>query len=226
MIRLENVKKVYKGDMFETVALEGVSFEIADGSFVAIMGESGSGKTTLMNVIGAIDKPTEGKIYIDDVDIAHSPQKVVDMVRKKNMCFVFQHFALMSQYTVFENIESPLTARNINKTERKKIVLEVAKELGIDDLLRKYPNQISGGQRQRTAIARAMAADCRIIFADEPTGALDHDNSVNIMDIFKTLNEKGKTIIVITHDKNVADYADTIIKLSDGRVEGVANEFK
>lgn len=222
MIKLENVKKIYKGDMFETLALDDVSLQIDDGAFVAVMGESGSGKTTLLNIIGAIDTPTEGRVIIDNVDITHEKQKNVDKIRKENICFVFQHFALMSQYTVFENIESPLIARGIHKSERKKIVYERAKELGIDELLRKYPNQLSGGQRQRVAIARALAADCKIILADEPTGALDHDNSDNIMDIFKKINELGKTIIVITHDEKVANCADRIINLVDGKIAAFA----
>lgn len=218
MIRLEHVSKIYKGDMYVTKALDNVSCHIDKGEFIAIMGPSGAGKTTLLNIIGGIDRPSAGNVIIGGEDISDAPDKVVDEIRRDNMCFIFQHFALMSQYMIYENIESPLLARGVKKSARKERIQEVAGEVGIENLLFKYPNQLSGGQRQRAALARAMAADCRIVLADEPTGALDEDNSHKVMEILRHMHDQEKTIIVITHDEKVAECADREIYLENGKI--------
>lgn len=218
MITLENVTKIYKGDLFETVALQNVSLKIDQGEMIAIMGESGSGKTTLLNILGGMDALTSGEYYLHDFAVHNCKPSDLDVVRKKYISFIFQHFALMEEYDVYENIEAPLIARNIKKSERKKRIKEVVVKLGIEDLIDKFPCQISGGQKQRVAFARAIVTDCPIILADEPTGALDEENTENIIKLFENLHREGKTIILITHDSRVASHAQKIIEIKDGRV--------
>ncbi len=218
MLTLENVTKIYKGDLFETKALQDVSLKVNQGEFVAIMGESGSGKTTLLNIIGGMDVLSSGKYYLQDVPVHECKAEKLDKLRKQYISFIFQHFALMEEYNVFENIEAPLLARNVRKSVRKKMIKEWAEKLGIEELLDKYPSQISGGQKQRVAFARALVVDSPIILADEPTGALDEDNTKKVMDLFRSLHSDGKTIILITHDNKVADYAERIIEIRDGKV--------
>lgn len=220
MIRGQGIFKTYKGELYETHALQDVSFHVAEGEFVAIMGESGSGKSTLLHIIGCMDRATEGSLYIDGVDTQKLKAKVLDKLRKEKINFVFQHFALMEEYSIYENLESPLIARNIRKGKRKEIILEAVEKLGIQELVDKYPTQISGGQRQRVAIARAMITDTPLILADEPTGALDEENTRNVMALFEEMHKAGKTIVLITHDKKVAQYADRILVLRDGRLQG------
>lgn len=220
MIRGQGIFKTYKGELYETHALQDVSFHVAEGEFVAIMGESGSGKSTLLHIIGCMDRATEGSLYIDGVDTQKLKAKALDKLRKEKINFVFQHFALMEEYSIYENLESPLIARNIRKGKRKEIILEAVEKLGIQELVDKYPTQISGGQRQRVAIARAMITDTPLILADEPTGALDEENTRNVMALFEEMHKAGKTIVLITHDKKVAQYADRILVLRDGRLQG------
>lgn len=219
MIKLENATKVFKGDSFETIALNDISLTIEEGEFVAVMGKSGSGKTTLLNIIGCMDNLSEGSYLLDDKDVSRYGSYKLDKMRKEKISFVFQSYALMQQYTVYENIELPLNARNIGYKEKKKRIRLVMEQLGITDLAKKYPRQISGGEQQRTAIARAIVADCNYILADEPTGALDGINSKELMDIFTSLNKEGKTIIMVTHDSEVASYAQRIINLEDGNIK-------
>lgn len=220
MIRGQGIFKTYKGELYETHALQDASFHVAEGEFVAIMGESGSGKSTLLHIIGCMDRATEGSLYIDGVDTQKLKAKALDKLRKEKINFVFQHFALMEEYSIYENLESPLIARNIRKGKRKEIILEAVEKLGIQELVDKYPTQISGGQRQRVAIARAMITDTPLILADEPTGALDEENTRNVMALFEEMHKAGKTIVLITHDKKVAQYADRILVLRDGRLQG------
>lgn len=219
MIKIRRVSKTYKGDSFTTLALDDVSFEIKDGEFLVIKGVSGSGKSTLLKIIGGMSDADAGEIYYDDTDILKLPPKQLDVFRKNNISFIFQHFALMDKYTVYENLEAPLLARNVKKKERKNKIENIAAILDIKDILFKTPVQISGGQRQRTAIGRALIVDSEIILADEPTGALDKENTERVMDILNNINKKGKTIVVITHDDFVASYADRVIMLSDGKME-------
>lgn len=218
MIRVKHVTKVYKGDYFETKALDAVSFEVADGAFVGILGESGSGKTTLLNLLGGMDRATSGEILYADTDIEGFSAMEMDRFRKKNIAFVFQNFALMNEFSVYENLEAALLARNYKKKDRKQIIGDVLERFGITELQYKYPGQISGGQKQRVAIARAVIMDCPYILADEPTGALDEENTRCVMELFKDLNKSGKTIIVITHDDVVAEYVDCLLTIRDGKL--------
>ncbi|MCI8410270.1 MAG: ABC transporter ATP-binding protein [Lachnospiraceae bacterium] len=220
LIELKNVSKEYKMDSGETgtKALNDVSLVIHKGEFVAIMGTSGSGKSTLLNMIGAMDDMTSGEYYFNGKIIDNKNNREIYLFRKEHISFVFQNFALMDHYTVFENAELPLRAKNISKKQRKKIVMEQLKKLGIEELAEKMPRQLSGGQQQRCAIARALASGNDVILADEPTGALDSQNSKEIMEIFKELNKEGKTIIIVTHDENVARETQRIIKIEDGKI--------
>ena len=214
MIELKNVTKVYKGDTYETYALKNLSLNIEDGEFVAIMGRSGSGKTTLLNIIGCMDSASQGTVIIDDIDISNASAHKLDVVRRNKISFIFQNYALMQQYSVYENIELPLNARNIKGQKKRTAIKDIMNKLGISELAKKYPNQISGGEQQRTAIARAFVSDTKYILADEPTGALDYENAIELMKLIKELHQAGKTIIMVTHDSQIASYADRVVELS------------
>lgn len=218
MIRLENISKKYKFSDTETNALTNVSLVIESGEFVAIMGASGSGKSTLLNIIGCMDTATSGKYHLSDMDVFELKSKELCKIRNEKITFVFQNFALLEKYTAYENIELPLVNRRVSAKDRRKKVSEVAKQLGIETQLRKLPKQMSGGQQQRVALARALVSGADVILADEPTGALDHKTGIELMKILKELNDKGKTIIIVTHDPAVAEYAERIITISDGRI--------
>ncbi len=201
-----------------TQALKGISLEIERGSLVSITGASGSGKTTLLNIIGCMDIPTAGRYVCDKTEVSALKAGEVEKFRKENISFVFQQFALLDDYTVFENVELPLRVKNLPKKERKRQIREVLAKFGIAELEKKYPTQISGGQQQRCAIARAVAAGTDIILADEPTGALDSKTSSEISSLLKELNRSGKTVIIVTHDMKIAEQADRIIRIEDGRI--------
>jgi len=218
MIKLENVKKVYNTRGIATNALDGVNLTIEDKEMVAIIGPSGSGKTTLLNIIGCMDTATEGSCKINNVDINKLKGIKLDNFRKNNISFVFQHFALLENYTVLENVEMPLLCKNKAKRVRRKAALENLKKLEIEELKNKYPNEISGGQRQRCAIARALTSNNSIILADEPTGALDQNTGKEVIELLKDINDAGTTVIIVTHDMNVAKQADRIIQIVDGKI--------
>ena len=219
MIRLENISKEYKVDKQKIRVLNNINLEIKDNEFIAIMGASGSGKTTLLNIIGCMDKASYGTYYLDDRLVSSLNDNELSDIRTKKITFVFQNFALMDKYTAYENIELPLVAKKVKKKERKQKILEVAKQLGIENQLNKLPAQMSGGQQQRIAIARSLVSGANIILADEPTGALDNRNGIELMEILKELNELGKTIVLVTHDVEIAKYAKKIIYIKDGRIE-------
>lgn len=219
MIKLKNITKEYKIEKEKIKVLENINIEICDKDFIAIMGASGSGKTTLLNIIGCMDRSTDGEYYLDNKLVSSLDDKELSEIRGTRITFIFQNFALMEKYTAYENIELPLIVKKVKKTERKRKVLEVAKQLGIDNQLNKLPRQMSGGQQQRIAITRSLVSGADIILADEPTGALDNKNGIELMDILKELNELGKTIILVTHDKNIAKYAKKVIYIKDGRIE-------
>lgn len=218
MIRLKNISKRYLLGEVITNALNNVSLTIADGEFAAIMGTSGSGKSTLLNIIGCMDVPTSGEYHLDDRLVSELKSKELSEIRNKKISFVFQNFALMEKYTAYENIELPLINGRVPAKKRQTKVREAASRLGIEDQLRKLPKQMSGGQQQRVAIARALASGAEIILADEPTGALDKKTGAEVMEILKELNSEGKTIVIVTHDPIIAERADRIITISDGRI--------
>ncbi len=219
MIKLNGIRKIYKTGDVETHALNGIDLEIKDGEFVSIVGASGSGKSTLLNILGGMDTATEGTYTFDDVDVTKLSQKDLHLFRKDNVSFIFQSFALMPHYTVYENVEIPLLAKNVAKKDRKNIIMEKLTALGIDHLAKKLPSQISGGEQQRCAIARALVAGGKLILADEPTGALDKNTGQAIMDALVENHKNGKTLVVITHDENVASRAERIIRIEDGKVK-------
>lgn len=218
MIRLEHVSKNYGKDKAITQALKDVSVDINDGEMVAIMGTSGSGKSTMLNIIGMMDNVTSGKYILNGEDVCALKPGKKDELRNNNISFIFQNFALLEDYSVYENVELPLVNGRVPRKERKKVVLDALKKMGIEKLEKKYPSKISGGQQQRCAIARALVSGNNIILADEPTGALDSTTSKEIMQEFKKLNDEGKTIIIVTHDINVANECERIINISDGRI--------
>lgn len=215
-IELQQATKKYKTKEVETLALDGLSLSIEKGEMTAIMGTSGSGKTTLLNILGAMDRLTEGKYIFDGEEVSSYNQKALHQFRKEKMGFIFQNFELMSRYNVYENVEMPLLVRNVK--DRKKVVLARLSELGIEELKNKFPSQLSGGQKQRVAIARALAADTEVILADEPTGALDHNTGVHVIELLKEINRNGKTVLVVTHDRGIAESCGRIIKIEDGKV--------
>lgn len=218
MITLEHITKIYGKGESATTALSDVSLKIDQGEMVAIMGTSGSGKSTLLNMIGCMDWFDDGKYYFKEEEVHKLKGQRLHEFRKKHIGFVFQQFALMNSYTVYENVELPLCIQNVPRKERKKRVLQALEQMGIANLAKKMPTRISGGQQQRCAIARALASQNEVILADEPTGALDKNTSKEIMDILQGLNEKGKTMIVVTHDSSVAERTKRIVRMEDGKI--------
>ena len=218
LIELTSLYKEYHNDDVVTPALNDINLKIELGEFVAIMGASGSGKTTLLNMIGCMDAPTKGSYYFDGQDMGNANEKIRASVRGKKISFVFQNFALIPEYTVGENVEIPLMKRKLTKKERQECVKNALKLASIPELANKKPMHISGGQKQRFAIARAVACGSEVILADEPTGALDSKTGFEIMQLFTELNQQGKTIVLITHDKKVASYAKRLISIEDGRI--------
>lgn len=218
MIRMVNVSKTYDSDGVMTEALRGISLEIHDGEYVAVMGASGSGKSTLLNIIGGMDSVTGGEYYYNDLKVHEMSHSKLHIFRRDFVSFVFQNFELMKYYTVAENVEMPLLSKRMSSAQRKKTVKESLELLGISELAKKCPSHISGGQQQRCAIARALCSGNELLLADEPTGSLDQNTGNGIMDIFDRLNEMGRTVILITHDPNVAARAKRVIKISDGQI--------
>jgi len=221
VIKLVDVKKVYRASSVTTWALRGVNLEVRKGDYVAIMGPSGSGKTTLLNIIGLLDRPTSGKVIIDGRDISRLSSKEVSRLRNYKIGFVFQMFNLVNRLTVLENIELPLVPRGVPRPFRVKLVKEALLKVGGEiSWLLKRPNQLSGGQQQRVAIARAIVTNPAILLADEPTGNLDRKSAKQVVQTFMKLNESGQTIIVVTHDPEVANCCRKILLIRDGRIIG------
>ena len=226
MIKVTNLSKVFRTEEIETVALNGVSFEIKECEFVAIMGPSGCGKSTLMNVLGLLDSPTGGSYELLGSEVSGLKEKERTNFRKGNIGFVFQSFNLIDELNVFDNIELPLRYLNISANERRQRVTEIMKRMGISHRAKHYPQQLSGGQQQRVAIARAVVANPKLILADEPTGNLDSKNGREVMTLLTELNAEGTTIIMVTHSPKDAAVAQRTINLFDGQiVSDVKNEL-
>ena len=218
MIKVENLSKSFRTEEVETIALNGVSFEVKDGEFVAIMGPSGCGKSTLLNILGLLDNPTSGKYWLDGKPVDSLKEKDRTDVRKGQIGFVFQSFNLIDELNVEENIELPLTYLNIPAKERKQKVQEIMKRMAISHRAKHFPHQLSGGQQQRVAIARAVVFGTKIILADEPTGNLDSKNGIEVMKLLTELNREGTTIVMVTHSDRDASMAQRVIKLFDGKI--------
>ena len=220
MIKIEGLSKFFRTEEVETIALNNVSLEVKDGEFVAVMGPSGCGKSTLLNILGLLDNPSEGNYYLGDQEVGHLKEKERTQVRKGNIGFVFQSFNLIDELTVQENIALPLLYMGVPKQERQRRVEEAMARMDIMHRSRHYPRQISGGQQQRTAIARAIVTRPKLILADEPTGNLDSKNGKEVMGLLSELHREGTTIVMVTHSQHDAGYADRIIHLFDGHVLG------
>ena len=218
MIIVNNISKVFRTDEVETIALDGASFEIKDGEFVAIMGPSGCGKSTLMNILGLLDNPTEGSYILFGNEVSKLKEKERTQFRKGNLGFVFQSFNLIDELNVYENIELPLTYLKVGSKERKERVTEIMRRMNIAHRAKHYPQQLSGGQQQRVAIARAVVANPKLILADEPTGNLDSTNGREVMQLLCELNAAGTTIVMVTHSPKDAAKAQRIINLFDGKI--------
>ena len=218
MIKVENLSKSFRTEELETIALNGVSFEVKDGEFVAIMGPSGCGKSTLLNILGLLDNPTGGKYWLDGNEVSALKEKDRTDVRKGQIGFVFQSFNLIDELNVEENIELPLTYLNIPAKDRKQRVQEIMKRMAISHRAKHFPHQLSGGQQQRVAIARAVVFGPKMILADEPTGNLDSKNGIEVMKLLTELNREGTTIVMVTHSDRDASMAQRVIKLFDGKI--------
>ena len=218
MIEIENLKKIYRNDSVETPALQGVSFKIKQGEFVSIMGPSGSGKSTLMHIMCFLDKPSSGICKFEGSSIDSLTDDELARIRNKKMGFVFQSYNLLSKTTVFDNVRLPLIYTGFSKQKEHDMAKKALELVGILHRASHFPNQLSGGEQQKTAIARAIVNHPSVIFADEPTGNLDSKSGQQVMDIFQKLNDQGHTIILVTHEKYTAEMAKRIISLKDGKI--------
>lgn len=221
MFEARSVTKVYRMGSQEVHALRGVTFSIQDGDFIAIMGPSGSGKSTLMHIMGCLDRPTSGSVVLAGQDVARLSDNRLAEIRNRHIGFVFQTFNLLPRLTALQNVEVPLLYAGVSKKERRERAMAALESVGLADRLNHRPNELSGGQRQRVAIARAIVNEPSIVLADEPTGALDSKTGVEIMQLFQRLNEAGHTVVVVTHDRDVAQFARRIIHIRDGRISDV-----
>jgi putative ABC transport system ATP-binding protein len=218
LIKIKNLKKEYQTDEIVTKILHGLSFEIEEGEFVAIMGPSGSGKSTLMHIMGLLDRPTKGEYFLNNKNVTSLNDAELAIVRNEQIGFVFQSFNLLPRTTVLDNVKLPLTYSKEKKNHDKK-AKDILNRVGLGHRLEYYSNQISGGEKQRVAIARALVNNPSVLFADEPTGNLDSKSGIQIMEILQRLNKEGNTIILVTHETFTAEHAKRIIKIKDGIIE-------
>ena len=220
VLEVKNLKKIYRprfgGNQVQ--ALSCVNFSVEEGEYVAIMGESGSGKTTLINIMAALDRPTEGDVYMDGKPLSAIKDKNISEFRRDNLGFVFQDFNLLDTFNLKDNILLPLVLKGVPYRKMEKKLYSTAEELGIRDLLEKYPYEVSGGQKQRAAVARAIITDPRLIFADEPTGALDSRSTDELLSLFARINRRGQTILMVTHSVKAASRAGRVLFIRDGEV--------
>ncbi len=218
LLKITNISKQYVMDGVVFQALDNVSLTIKKGEFVAIMGPSGSGKSTLMHIIGCLDRPTSGKVYIEEHDIFTANDSELAEIRNTHIGFVFQQFNLLRRTSSLANVELPLVYARVSPRERKSRAVQMLHEVGLSEKMSNFPSQLSGGQQQRVAIARALVSHPSIILADEPTGNLDSKSGRDIMAIFEQLYKKGSTIVLVTHDEEVAHHAKRIIRIADGKI--------
>ena len=225
MIKLTDVTKTYTTESIKTEVLKGINLEVKDGEFIAIMGASGSGKSTLLHIIGGMDSLTSGEYMYNDEHISEFSVKKLNDFRRNKIGFVFQNAALIKYISVYENVEVPLLSGNLKTSQRKKTVREYLDKTGVLELEHKLPMHLSGGEQMRVALARALVAGNELILADEPTGALDQDNGRKIMELLTQVREMGRTIILITHDPDVAAYADRIVRIKDGVIAPMSEKY-
>lgn len=218
MIKTNCISKVFRTEEVETHALVNVSLEVKQGEFVAIMGPSGCGKSTLLNILGLLDRPTDGQYFLDGKDMCALTEKERNVIRRGTLGFIFQSFNLIDELTVEENIELPLLYMKVPADERKRRITDALKRMAIEHRAKHFPSQLSGGQQQRTAIARAVVMQPKVILADEPTGNLDSKNGLEVMGLLRELHREGTTIVMVTHSARDAAYSDRIVNLFDGSV--------
>lgn len=227
LIEVKNITKIFKSGKVETPALRGVSFSIEKGEFVAIVGPSGSGKSTLLHILGCLDKPTSGQYFFDGRDVSKLSDDELAEIRKRKIGFVFQQFNLLPRATVLKNVVLPLIYANVSKEKREKIAKKCLLDVGLEEkIFNHLSNQLSGGEMQRVAIARALVNDPLLILADEPTGNLDSKTGEKVLETFKKLNRQGRTIVLVTHEKYIAQKAKRIIFLKDGKIIGDTKDQK
>lgn len=219
LIKVENIHKIYNPGENEVRALDGIDLEIQRGEFVAIIGHSGSGKSTLMNMLGCLDVPTAGNYFLNGQDVSRLTDNQLSDIRNKEIGFIFQGFNLIANLNAVENVELPLIYRGLGKQRRRSIAVEALKKVGLGPRMKHKPSELSGGQQQRVAVARAIAAQPPIVLADEPTGNLDTKSTKEIMDILKGLHKGGRTVIIITHDDDIAQQVKRVVRIIDGRIE-------
>lgn len=218
VISIKDLNKVYKNGSVEVHALKNINLEIKHGEFIAIMGHSGSGKSTLMNILGCLDRPSSGEYLLDGTNISSLSQDELSLIRNKKIGFVFQAFNLIPRTNVLRNVELPMIYAKVKSSQRIKRAEELLEKVGLGERIYHLPNELSGGQKQRVAIARALANNPPIILADEPTGNLDTKSSDEIMEIFTELNNEGNSVILVTHEPEIAEYADRVIVFRDGTI--------
>lgn len=218
LFTLDGVTKVYKMDEVEVHALRGISFSIGAGEFIAIMGPSGSGKSTVMHLLGCLDRPTSGRMLLENLDLVQATDNQLAQIRNAKIGFVFQQFNLLPRETALRNVETPALYARVRRTQRLHRAKELLQQVGLGDRLFHFPTQLSGGERQRVAIARALMNDPAIILADEPTGNLDTKTGGEILALFRNLHHQGRTIVLVTHDPRVAQYASRILHMQDGLI--------
>ena len=218
LIELNSITKKYGVREAQVIAVDKVTLKVEEGESIAIMGTSGSGKSTLLNILGLIDSVDEGEYYLDSKDVSKLKDRELSNIRNKTVGFILQDFGLVPEYNIVKNISLPLEYQKISKSKVNEMVNKVMEELGIATKGKNYPNQLSGGQKQRVAIARALVQNPKILLCDEPTGSLDSKTSADVMEILKKINEKGITLIIVTHDGKIADYCKRKILLEDGKI--------